>query len=348
MPGRLITFDQILGQHSAIEAITQAYRHDRLSHGLIFAGPAGVGKATTARALAGLFLCEKPRQLAACGQCASCRVFDAGNHPDYHVIYRQLARLESEKVVAKTLNADVIRDFLIAKAANKSVIGIGKIFVIEEADLMNAAAQNTLLKTLEEPAERTLIILLTDQSDALLPTIRSRCQLIRFAALDETLVRDQLQKHGIKRDQAAIAARFADGSLGLAMRWIEDDVISHAQQLTKMLEAIVAGGSASQLQTWFKSAADAYAQKQLQRDPLASKDQATREGLVLYLRLASSFFRGKLAEEKDPQSLERICTAIDAIVRAEDYLESNVNIPLVFQQFSGSLDRALGRSEVSA
>jgi DNA polymerase-3 subunit delta' len=348
MSGQLITFDQILGQPSAVEAITQAYRHDRLSHGLIFAGPVGVGKVTTARALAGLFLCEKPRQLAACGQCASCRVFDAGNHPDYHVIYRQLARLDAEKVKAKTLNADVIRDFLIAKAANKSVIGIGKVFVIEEADLMNATAQNTLLKTLEEPAGRALIILLTDQPDVLLPTIRSRCQLVRFAALPENLVREQLQKRGIKRDEAAVAAQFSEGSLGLALRWIEDDVIAHAQQLTKLLEAIAAGGSASGAAAWFKSAADAYAQKQLERDPLASKDQANREGLVLYLRLSANFFCKRLANDENPQSLERLCTAIDAIVRAEDYLESNVNIPLVFQQFSGSLDRAMGRVEVSA
>lgn len=348
MTGQLIQFERILGQRNAVETITQAYRHDRLSHGLIFAGPVGVGKATTARALAGLFLCEKPRQLAACGQCASCRVFDAGNHPDFHVIYRQLARLDAEKVKAKTLNADVIRDFLIAKAANKSVIGIGKVFVIEEADLMNATAQNALLKTLEEPAGRALIILLSDQPDALLATIRSRCQLVRFAALDENLVREQLQKHGIKRDQAVVAAKFSEGSLGLALRWIEDEVIAHAQQLTKLLEPIAAGASASPLQAWFKSAAEEYAQKQLQRDPLASKDQASREGLILYLRLAANFFRARLSEEKDSENLERTCTAIDAIARAEEYLESNVNIPLVFQQFTSALDRALGRVSLGA
>ncbi|HMB95072.1 MAG TPA: hypothetical protein VKK61_03455, partial [Tepidisphaeraceae bacterium] len=84
-----------------------------------------------------------------------------------------------------------------------------------------------------------------------------------------------------------------------------------------------------------------YAQKQLLRDPLASKDQATREGLVLYLKLASNHFRRKLPEGDDSQMLEQVCTAIDAIARAEEYLESNVNIPLVFQQFTGALDRAL-------
>ena len=218
-----ISFEQILGQGSAIESISRAYRLDRLPHGIIFAGPVGVGKATAARALAALFLCEKPKGLAPCGKCPSCIAFhtpsrelsgDAymtNNHPDYHVIYRQLARIEREDVKAKDLSAGVIRDFLVAKAANKSVLGVGKVFVIEEADLMNATAQNTLLKTLEEPAGRTLIILLTDMPDSLLATIRSRCQIIRFAALDEPTVRRELEKRGIASDLAAAAARYADG-----------------------------------------------------------------------------------------------------------------------------------------
>src|SRR4051812_11091497 len=250
MSGQLTHFDQILGLEAAIESITRAYKLDRLPHGLIFGGPTGVGKATTARALAALFLCEKPRQLAACGKCASCVAFDAGNHPDYHVIYRQLARLESEKVKAKDLTADVVRDFLVAKAANKSVVGVGKVFVIKEADLMNMTAQNTLLKTLEEPAGRALIILLTDQPDCLLPTIRSRCQLVRFSALDESLVREQLQQRGISKDVAAAAARFSDGSLGLAQQWIEDGIVEAATQLNRILDGIVSGQSATVLQEW--------------------------------------------------------------------------------------------------
>jgi DNA polymerase-3 subunit delta' len=333
MAGELVNFEQILGQEEAIEAISRAYRLDRLPHGLIFGGPAGVGKATTARALGGLFLCEKPRQLAACGKCESCRAFDAANHPDYHVVYRQLARLDKD-VKAKELSVDVIRDFLIAKAANKSVVGVGKVFVVEEADLMNASAQNTLLKTLEEPFGRTLIILLTDQPDALLPTIRSRCQLIRFALLDEKIVKQQLRERGIDSETAAQAARFAEGSLGLSLKWIQDGVIERATQMTRMLEGLLAGQAPGPIQAWFKQAADAYAEKQLERDKLASKDQATREALVLYLKLAAQFFRRQLPTVEDPESM---CQLIDLTVRAEDYLESNVNIPLVLLHLSAEL-----------
>jgi DNA polymerase-3 subunit delta' len=332
----LINFDQILGQQGAIEAISMAYRLGRLHHGLIFAGPVGIGKATTARALGGLFLCEKPRQVAACGKCDSCRAFDAANHPDYHVIFRQLARLDRD-VKAKDLSVDVVRDFLVAKAANKSVVGVGKVFVVEEADRMNMSAQNTLLKTLEEPHGRTLIILLTDQPDALLPTIRSRCQTVRFARLDEKTVSQELHKRGLDAATASQAARFADGSLGLSLTWSEDGVIERAGELTRLLEKLAAGQSPGNMLAWLKHATDAYAAKQLERDKLASKDQLTREGLVLYIKLASQFFRRRLAEADDPEPL---CQAIDALVRAESYAESNVNIPLVMQQLCGALQAA--------
>src|SRR3954468_18998862 len=106
------TFDAIFGQTDAIDSLRRAYLADRLPHGLIFAGPAGVGKATTARALAGVFLCERPTDTTPCGACDSCRVFEAGNHPDYHVVYRQLARLEKESVKARDLSIDVVRQFL--------------------------------------------------------------------------------------------------------------------------------------------------------------------------------------------------------------------------------------------
>src|SRR5262245_34902961 len=249
--------------------------------------------------------------------------------------------------MAKELAVGVVRDFLVAKANNKSVLGVGKVFVVEEADLMNASAQNTLLKTLEEPEGRTLIILLTDQSDSLLPTIRSRCQLIRFAPLDEKIVKEELQKkHGIKSQIAASAAGISRGSLGLALRWIEDGVIDQSGQLTAMLGKISAGQRVQGMQEWFKSAAEAYAEKQLERDEKASKDQMTREGIVLYLKLAAQFFQQQLGEHiKEPPLLERAAAAVDTIVRGGSYIESNVNIPLVLQQLAAALSRTSGPVE---
>jgi DNA polymerase-3 subunit delta' len=335
------TFDDIFGQEAALEWLRQAYRADRLPHGLVFAGPTGVGKATTARALATLFLCEQPRGEQACGQCESCRAMEAGSHPDYHVITRELIRYHDKTGKSKgiTLSIDVIRPELVEPAGRKSVMGRGKFFVVEQADLMQPPAQNALLKTLEEPAGRTLIVLLTDQPDGLLTTIRSRTQTVRFAPLEEKVVERELRKRNVDAETARRAARYTNGSLGLALRWIEDGVIEPATELLGQFDALFAGRAPADLPGWFKKAADSYAEKQLARDPLGSKDAATREGLTLYLMLAAEHVRRRLATLEDPDSLERACAAIDAVIRAEGYLDGNVNVSLVFQQLAAALQR---------
>jgi DNA polymerase-3 subunit delta' len=331
----MTTLDDILGQEAAVAFLRQAHAADRLPHGLIFAGPVGVGKATTARALSWLFLCENPQGTSVCQQCPACTVFAAGNHPDFHIVYRQLIRLEKD-VKARDLTIDVVRRYLLEPAARKPVLNMGKAFVVEEAELMNAAAQNALLKTLEEPYGRTLIILLTDQPNSLLQTIRSRCQMVRFASLDRSLVERELIARKIDPAMARDAAIIAEGSLGLSLRYIEDDIISRALELEQLLMR-----PTLDLADWFKQSADAYAEKQLERDPLASKDQMTREGIALYLKLAAQSFRRRLSQTEDPDQLEETCSAIDALVRAEEFLDSNVNIPLVLQQLTSTLSRQL-------
>ncbi|HLL89709.1 MAG TPA: hypothetical protein VK324_10415, partial [Tepidisphaeraceae bacterium] len=142
----MTTFDSILGQGKAIDGLRRAYAADRLPHGLVFAGPEGVGKGTTAAALAALFLCERPAGDRPCGQCDSCRVFPSGNHPDYHVVTKELIRYHDKSGTSKgtSLSINVIRPEVVDKAGRKAVMGRGKVFVIEQADLMQAAAQNAL------------------------------------------------------------------------------------------------------------------------------------------------------------------------------------------------------------
>lgn len=339
----MVQFANIFDQDAALDTLRRAYAADRLPHGLLFTGPVGVGKATAAAALAALFLCEHPKADHACGKCASCAVFASGNHPDYHVITKELIRYHDKTGKSKgiDLSINVLRPELIEPAGRKAVMGRGKVFVIEQAEMMNAQAQNSMLKTLEEPAGRTIIILLTDQPGALLATIRSRCQAIRFAALPAARVRDELIKRGKGRELATHAAKLSEGSLGEALRWIDDGVIEAAGELVAQLQVIVDGGGAADLQDWFKKSADAYAEKQLARDELASKDQATRQGMALYLRLAAQHLRLQLSANDDADVLEDLCAAIDAISRAEVYLDANVNTALVFQQLAIALEKTL-------
>ena len=337
----MTTLDDIFGQEQAVEALRRAYAADRLPHGLIFAGPAGVGKATTAAALAALFLCEKPKADAPCSRCDSCHVFEAGNHPDYHVVTKELIRYHDKTGKSKgiDLSINVVRPEVIDPAGRKAAMGRGKAFVIDQAELMNPQAQNALLKTLEEPAGRTVVILLTDQPAALLPTIRSRCQMVRFKPLDQAVVTRELEKRGVQKATAIDAAVLAGGSLGVALKWVEDGVVAAARELTGQLDRLSAGRPPEDLAGWFKKAAEAYAAKQLERDPLSSKDAATREGLTLYFRIAAEYVRRAMSTAADnPDALERSCATIDALARAEQYVDENVNIPLALQQLATTLE----------
>lgn len=337
----MTTLTDIFGQHEAIEDLLRAFRADRLPHGLIFAGPTGIGKRTTAEALAALFLCEKPHGETACGKCQSCQAMAAGAHPDYHFITRELARLHDKSGTSKAtqIAIQVIRLELTAPAGRKPSLGRGKVFVIEDAELMTTAAQNALLKTLEEPLGRTLIILLTQSSGELLATVRSRCQTIRFLPLDREWIERQLVDRKIDSTSAKLAAELSDGSLGTALRWIEDSALEPAEALTKRVDAVLAGNTAVDFAELLKTSADALAQKTLERDPLASKDAATRGGLGVYLSVISRRLRQNLSENRGPAELEKTCQFIDAVARAEKYLDANVNVSLVLEQLGLTLGR---------
>lgn len=323
MPDR---FDAIIGQDSAIERLRGALANDRLPHALLFAGPEGVGKFRAARALAASFLT---------GNRIAERV-ENGTHPDFHLITRQLVRVHDKtgKSKALALTVDVVREEVIKPAGHKSQEGGGKVFIIEEAETMNAQAQNALLKTLEEPAGKALIVLLTDQPEHLLPTIRSRCQTYRFSLLSEEQAIGVLTVGGITDSEARRAVSIAGGSPGRAMRFLEDGIIDRAEALYDELSR---GGGFANLSLWLKEAADGYAGKHLERDPLGSKDAFTRAGFTLYLSLASDFYRRQLREDADGERLETICGNIDSLARTEKYLNANVSVGIALQQLELAL-----------
>jgi DNA polymerase-3 subunit delta' len=271
-----ISFDDIFGQARAIEFLRAAAARDRLPHALVFAGPVGVGKATTAQALAGWFLCQKPGAGRACGQCESCLALGAGIHPDFHLVMREQIRQHDKTGKSKgtQLAIEVIRGELVAPASRTSVLGRGKFFVVEQAELATAAAQNAMLKTLEEPAGRSAIVLLTDSPEFLLPTILSRCQMVRFASLPVDAVQKRLQDQGIDAKTAAEAAELSDGSLGGAMRLISEGILPAARALHEQLNGLLGGRVPADLPGWFRQSAEDYAEKELIRDPLGSKEFA--------------------------------------------------------------------------
>ncbi len=154
----------------------------RLPHGLLLQGPAGVGKERFASALAAALLCSARGEcFEACGHCAECRLSRAGTHPDVHWV-RLLVDPETGKD-RKSIGIDQVRD-LCEQLAMTSLRRGYRVAILVPAARMTTSAQNALLKTLEEPAPRTLLVLVTARPSALLPTLRSRCQRIEIARPD--------------------------------------------------------------------------------------------------------------------------------------------------------------------
>lgn len=345
----MVSFADIFGQDHAVAFLRAALSSGRLPHGMIFAGKTGVGKATTAAALAAAFLCHNPGpSLDPCGRCPSCCGMKAGAHPDYHLVTKELIRTygSNDKSKAISMTIDVIRTALLEPAGLTAMLNHGKVFIVEQAETMGAPAQNALLKTLEEPPGKTLIILLSDQPESLLPTIRSRTQVVRFANLERSLVEKELTRRGFDAKRATLAAGLADGSLGLAIQWLNDGVADSALELIRRMDRILTGGASAQdaaedLPNWLKSAAEDYAKRQLAADPLSSKDQHTRTALSIYLRITARRVAQALTATQDGLRQSTLCDVIEALSRAEQYLDMNINTALLLQQVANVLQRSL-------
>ncbi len=206
-------------------------RLNRLSHAYIFAGIDGVGKKKTAVEWAKTLLCESPVKSEAedgvfldnCGECESCLLVEANSHPDIKLIYKELIRFsekpENRKKTPIDMPKDVIDEFVVRQVANKPKKGKKVIYIIDEAERLNAASQNALLKTLEEPPPFCVIILLTNRLDKLLPTTLSRSCVVRFGSIDENIVVKKLEETGLDRAQAVYWARLTDGSIGKSLEF---------------------------------------------------------------------------------------------------------------------------------
>jgi DNA polymerase-3 subunit delta' len=229
-----MTFDEIAGQERAVAALRRAIAAGRLGHAYLFAGPPGVGKRTTALALARACICPLAPG-SGCGRCADCQLIAAGSHPDLFI--EDLARARAERPTAAYLSIEQVRRVR-AQLAMRPVRGAHKICVIEPAERLTPDAQNALLKTLEEPAGTATLILVTSNPDALLPTIRSRCQCVRFAPLADDLVERLLIAEGTDAEAARLAATLADGSLDAARNLADGDLAERCRELHAELDRL--------------------------------------------------------------------------------------------------------------
>lgn len=198
-------FAEILGQGQAIMRLRRSIETGRLPHALLFLGPKGVGRFTTAVTLAKALNCLKGGQGDSCDRCVACVKITRGIHPDVHLVSPEGA----------TLKIDQIRT-LIQEATLRPYEGRRKVFILDQAETMTEQAQNALLKTLEEPPGATVLVLIAPEASALLPPIASRCSQIRFVPLPESTIAARLQDQGCEGGEAHVLASLAGGSLGRA------------------------------------------------------------------------------------------------------------------------------------
>lgn len=200
----------IIGHDFQKEILKRAASEGLVSHSYLFSGPDGIGKKLVANEFAKLINCQTGDSLNSDScDCSSCSKIDKGIHPD--VIYVQFEGVKSIKV-------EQVREGVEERLFLKSFEGKYKIVIVDEAHRMSNGAQNAFLKTLEEPPPNSVIILITSNPDSLLPTIRSRCQLIKFNPLPEELILEELKKRDeLSSEEAQICSKLSRGSLGKAL-----------------------------------------------------------------------------------------------------------------------------------
>ena len=204
--------NSIIGHQQIIEQLQRTVASRRIAGAYLFVGPAGVGKETVARYFAGLIFCQQEAQPpTVCGTCLACRKVDSGNHPDLQFIRPDGSLLKIGQI--RELQRQVIYQPLEASR---------KVYILTDVDRMNPEAENCLLKTLEEPPAASVLILLTSNVQALLPTTRSRCQILQFHPMPtQELATILVDRYSAAPEQAITLAIAAEGSIGKAITQFE-------------------------------------------------------------------------------------------------------------------------------
>ncbi len=244
----------VWGNTAAVRALRHALATGTLSHAYLFTGPPGVGRETLARALAMAVNCERiepgvtpEAETAPCGVCRSCRHIQRGIHPDVRVISLATQAAEAERKGTRnaSITIDTIRD-LKDEAYQRPNEGRKRVYLIAEAEALNDASVSALLKVLEEPPAHVLFLLVAPSADAVLPTIRSRCQPVAMHALPRAVVAEWLiAEHGADAETAARVAALAGGRPGMALALLaEPEQAVGSEGVETFLAMVEAGGIA--------------------------------------------------------------------------------------------------------
>jgi DNA polymerase-3 subunit delta' len=339
-----VSWQRVRGHEELVHTFDQIVRRGRLAHAYLFTGPPGVGKRLFASELGKALLCERRGPaLEACDACAACALVEAGSHPDLFTAGRPEDALEVPIEVIRELCRDL---------SLKPARGRHKIAILDDADDLNDESANCFLKTLEEPSPGSVLILISTSAERQLPTIVSRCQVIRFGHLSEELVADLLRSQGIDdEDLVRRLARLSDGSLGQAQALADPALWDFRRSLLEGL-ARHPVESVALAQMWMRFVEDAGKEGALQRRRAA-----------LVLRLVIEFLRDalclvvgeqpRLAEAEDLHLLEelgkradpeKLLESLERCLEADMQIDRRVQLVLVIEALVDALAQKLNSS----
>lgn len=217
-----MSFSNIIGQTRALGILQKIISEDHTSGSYLFMGHEGVGKHTASIEFSKAINCEK-KSLDACDKCASCVKINSSNHPDVVIIQKEEG--------SSFIKIDKIRN-IIYQASMKPYEARKKIFIITDADGMNEESQNAILKILEEPRENQILILTTSRISGILPTVISRCKVVKFNLLSQPQIQKFLiEARGFEESEAVLFSHMALGSLGRAINFKEHDDIRERDEM---------------------------------------------------------------------------------------------------------------------
>ncbi len=317
-------FKDVVGHRDIIQYIQDAVGQNKVSHAYILNGQRGSGKKMLASLFAMTLQCESGKS-EPCNECRSCMQANSGNHPDIITVRHEKPGSISVDDVRGQVNGDIMI---------KPYSSPYKIYVIPDADLLTVQAQNALLKTIEEPPEYGVIFLLTENADSLLPTIRSRCVMLKLRNIKDKLVKKYLMEQlQIPDYQADLCAAFAQGNIGRAVMLAKsehfNEIKEEAVQLLKYidemeLQEIV--GAIKEINKYKLEVTDYFDIITIwYRDVLLYKATKDVGGLVFGDQL--KYIKQKAAKS----SYEGIETILESIEKAKLRLKANVNFDLVME-----------------
>lgn len=318
------SFKDVVGHKDILKYISSAVENNRVSHAYILNGERGSGKKMLANLFAMTLLCETGDN-EPCGKCHSCKQAESGNHPD-------IIRVTHEK--PNSISVDDIRTQVNNTVDIKPYQGPYKVYIIPQADMMTPQAQNAILKTIEEPPSYAVFLLLTENAETLLPTINSRCVMLKLRNIKDTLIKKYLMENlEIPDYKADMCTAFAQGNMGRAIMLANSDhfneIREKAVQLLKHINemelneivAAVKNISVYKLEItdyldiimiWYRDVLLYKATKEI--DKVVFKDQLQ-----------------SIKEQARKSSYEGIELILESLEKAKARLKANVNFDLVME-----------------